>query len=156
MVARSPPLPRPTPRREKHSKKLGITPVRKGNDEHDSSSCSSPSSSSGNEDQPSDVENEDPLPTSLPISSANKRARADATSTESLSPQRESEMNNSRMLLRSSARRQQQHTQQVPVSTPSFRQQRKHRRIDLENTPLNTTNTKKLPPVKSSTPQIRK
>lgn len=156
VVARSPPLRTPAGRREKHSKKLGITPIQKHTAENDSSSCSSPSSSSENEDQPSDIENEDPLPQTLPpVSSINKRARADATSTESLSPPRESEVNTSRMLLRSSARRQQQ-PQQMPVSTPSFRQQRKHRRIDVETTPLNTTNNRKLPPTKSSTPQIKK
>ena len=156
VIARSPPARTPTTRRGKHLKKLGITPVQKNNAENDSSSCSSPSSSSENEDQASDIENEDPLPQTLPpVSSVNKRARADATSTESLSPPRESETSTSRMLLRSSSRRQQK-PQQIPVSTPSFRQQRKHRRIDVETTPLNTTNNKKLPTMKSSTPQVRK
>jgi hypothetical protein len=60
------------------------------------------------------------------------------------------------MILRSSARRPQQPSQQIPVSTPSFRQQRKHRRIDLDITPLNNTNNKKLPPTQSSTPQLKK
>ena len=158
-VTRSPPLPPPppAPRTEKYTKKKVATPAPKAvPDNNDSSSCSSPSSSSENEDQTSDIENEDPQP-SLPTSSANKRARADATSTESLSPPRDSTANSTRMMLRSSARRQHQSTQQIPVSTPSFRQQRKHRRIDLDLTPLNTTNNKKkLPPTQSSTPQINK
>ena len=105
---------------------------------HESSSCSSPSSGSEDEAAASDVENEDPQPITIP--STNKRARADATSTESLSPPRTSNNNPSRMILRSSARKPQQTKQQAPVSTPSFRQQRKHRRIDLELTPLNKYN----------------
>ncbi|CAF4651774.1 unnamed protein product, partial [Rotaria magnacalcarata] len=58
----------------------------------DTSSCSSPSSSD-NEGQPSDIENEKPQHLSHIVSSANKRARADATSTESLSPPRTSVTN---------------------------------------------------------------
>jgi len=149
-VTRSPP---PAPRNEKNTKKVVATPVRKFNNDNDSSSCSSPSSASENEDQTSDVENKDPQPQTIP--SVNKRVHADATSTESLSPSRESFTNTSRMILRSNSRRQQQ-PPQIPVSTPSFRQQRKHRRIDLNITPLNTTNKKKLPPSQSSTPHINK
>jgi hypothetical protein len=151
-VARSP----PAPRNEKITKKKFITPVRNvDNDNKDSSSCSSPSSASENEDQNSDIENQDPQ--HQPTLSVNKRARADATSTESLSPPRDSATNSTRMMLRSSVRRQQQPAQQIPVSTPSFRQQRKHRRIDIDITPLNSTNNKKkLPPTQSSTPQINK
>jgi hypothetical protein len=60
------------------------------------------------------------------------------------------------MILRSNSRRQQT-PQQIPVSTPSFRQQRKHRRLDIDITPLNSTNNKKkLPPTESSTPQMKK
>jgi hypothetical protein len=156
-IARSPPLPPPpAPRNEKNTKKKFATPLRKiDNDNNDSSSCSSPSSASENEDQTSDIENEDPQPQS--ILSVNKRARADATSTESLSPPRDSATNTTRMMLRSSARRQQQPSEPIPLSTPSFRQQRKHRRIDLDITPLNSTNNKKkLPPSQSSTPHINK
>ncbi len=152
--ARSPSLPPPAPRNEKTTKKVFVTPVQKVNNAHDSSSCSSPSSASENEDQTSDVENEDPQTQS--ISSINKRTHADATSTESLSPPRDSDTNTTRMILRSSARRPPQSSQQIPVSTPSFRQQRKHRRIDLNITPLNITNNKKLPPTRSSTPHINK
>ncbi|CAF3443486.1 unnamed protein product [Rotaria sp. Silwood1] len=142
-------------RNEKHSTKLSITPAKNADNDTDTSSCSSPSSASENEGATSDIENEEPQPQS--ISSANKRAHADATSTESLSPPRNSVTNATRMVLRSSARKpQDQQSQQIPVSTPSFRQQRKHRRIDLEITPLNTTNKKKLPPTQSSTPDINK
>jgi hypothetical protein len=151
---RSPPLPSAAPRNAKNTKKNVVNPVQKVNDDNDSSSCSSPSSGSENENRTSDVENEDPQPQS--ISSVNKRAHADATSTESLSPPRDSVTNSTRMMLRSSARRQQQPLQQIPLSTPSFRQQRKHRRIDLDITPLNITNNKKLLPTQSSTPDINK
>jgi hypothetical protein len=153
-VARSPPLRAPAPRNEKNTKKHFVTPIRKIDVDNDSSSCSSPSSTSENEDPTSDVENENPQPQS--ISSINKRVHADATSTESLSPPRDSVTNATRMILRSSARRQQQPLQQIPVSTPSFRQQRKHRRVDLDITPLNITNNKKLTPTQSSTPHINK
>ncbi|CAF0754699.1 unnamed protein product [Adineta steineri] len=143
-------------RYEKNQTKLCITPAKKMNDENVSSSCSSPSSESENEEATSDIENENPQPPS--ISSVNKRARADATSTESLSPPRSSITSTSRMILRSSARKQQDSSQQIPLSTPSLRQQRKHRRIDLDITPLNINNSnkKKLPPTQSSTPQINK
>lgn len=120
----------------------------------DSSSCSSPASASENEGVPSDAENEDPNRVHVP--SANKRARADATSTESLSPPRTNDSTINRMVLRSSARKPQQTKPPIPVSTPSFRQQRKHRRVDLDVTPLNTSNNKKLPPKQSSTPHTSK
>lgn len=153
-VPRSPPT-RPivqAPLNEKNLTKTSTTPAQKDND---SSSCSSPSSSSENEGPNSDIENEEPQPPLVP--SSNKRARADATSTESLSPPRTSITNTSRMILRSSARREQEkQPQQNPVSTPSFRQLRKHRRIDIDITPLNTTNKKKLPPTQSSTPHTNK
>ncbi|CAF0826475.1 unnamed protein product [Adineta steineri] len=151
------PLPPTVPiRNEKNQTKLCITPAKKMNDENVSSSCSSPSSESEHEEATSDIENENPQPPS--ISSVNKRARADATSTESLSPPRSSITSTSRMILRSSARKQQDSSQQIPLSTPSLRQQRKHRRIDLDITPLNINNSnkKKLPPTQSSTPQINK
>ncbi|CAF2641633.1 unnamed protein product [Rotaria sp. Silwood2] len=154
---RSPPSRPPVQasRNEKNSTKFSVTPARNVNNDTDTSSCSSPSSASENEGRTSDIENEEPEPQF--ISSANKRARADATSTESLSPPRNSVTNTTRMVLRSSARKpQDQQSQQIPVSTPSFRQQRKHRRIDLEITPLNTTNKKKLPPTQSSTPHTNK
>jgi hypothetical protein len=146
----------PAPRNEKNPTKPSATPVKKVHDDgDDSSSCSSTSLASENEDPSSDVENENPQPQS--ISSINKRAHADATSTESLSPPRDSVTHTSRMILRSSARRQQEPSQQIPISTPSFRQQRKHRRIDLDITPLNNNNNKKkLPPTQSSTPHINK
>ncbi|CAF3088628.1 unnamed protein product [Rotaria socialis] len=139
-------------RNEKNATNVSATPTRQSTNNMDTSSCSSPSSSD-NEDQTSDIENEKPQYLSHIISSANKRARADATSTESLSPPRTSVTNSNRMILRSSARRQPgQQSQQIPISTPSFRQQRKHRRIDLEITPLNNSNKNKLPPPQSSTP----
>ncbi|CAF0924633.1 unnamed protein product [Adineta steineri] len=153
----APPPPPTVPiRNEKNQTKLCITPAKKMNDENVSSSCSSPSSESEHEEATSDIENENPQPQS--ISSVNKRARADATSTESLSPPRSSITSTSRMILRSSARKQQDSSQQIPLSTPSLRQQRKHRRIDLDITPLNINNSnkKKLPPTQSSTPQINK
>ena len=148
---RSPPV-RPLPLVSRNEK-IPATPIRNVDDDNQSTSCSSPSSTSENEDPVSDVENEDPQPQS--ISTAIKRARADATSTESLSPPRNSVTNTTRMMLRSSARKQHQ-PQQIPVSTPSFRQQRKHRRVDLDITPLNSTNHKKLPPTQSSTPHANK
>ncbi|CAF3641117.1 unnamed protein product [Rotaria sordida] len=151
VIPRSPPVR--VSHTEKNSTKISITSARNANT--DTSSCSSPSSGSDNEGQTSDIENEEPQ--SQSISSANKRAHADATSTESLSPPRNSVTHTTRMVLRSSARKpQDQSSQPIPVSTPSFRQQRKHRRIDLEITPLNTTNKKKLPPTQSSTPHINK
>lgn len=157
VASRSPPSRPPiqTSRNGKNSTKISATPARNGNQDNETSSCSSPSSSD-DEGQLSDVENEEPQTQST--SSANKRTRADATSTESLSPPRDTVTNTNRMILRSSARKQQQEpsSQNIPASTPSFRQQRKHRRIDLDITPLSTTNKKKLPPTQSSTPHTNK
>ena len=153
----APPIARSPMRQNRREKTVKAAPVVVQNIEEDreSSSCSSPSSGSDDDSSASDIENEDPQPSSM--SMANKRTHADATSTESLSPPRESLNNSSRMILRSSARKlSTQPSQTQPVSTPSFRQQRKHRRIDLDLTPLNTTNKQKLPPTQSSTPQIRK
>lgn len=153
VVARSPPSRPPIPpsRNEKPATKTSAAPVQNTNDNMDSSSCSSPSSSD-NDDPKSDIENEEPQLQAIP--STNKRARADATSTESLSPPRASVTNSNRMILRSNSRRQSD--QPVPASTPSFRQLRKHRRIELEVTPLSGTNKKKQPPKQSSTPHLNK
>ncbi|CAF1502186.1 unnamed protein product [Adineta steineri] len=142
-------------RNEKNQTKLCITPTKKINGENDSSSCSSPSSESKNEEVTLDIENENPQPQS--ISSIDKRARADARSTESLSPPHSSITSTSRIIIRSSARKKQESSQLIPLSTPSLRQQRKHRRINLDINLLNSNNNKKkLSPTQSSTSQINK